>query len=183
MAQDNTTPVEMDDSLDDGDASSDHADINAINPPLLEAGKWPRDLEIELFNAMCTHKPVGVSRHFEIVGIYRHLLPRYPTITITDIWDHLNQLYNLSLLEERNEQEEEEPFLTLSTPAKGKSFVEFSLPKDVTDLESKPSSKQNVSSPLVDVSARASRSRETKPKERDSKKRGRPTKATPKKRR
>lgn len=96
--------------------------------PALVAGKWPRDLEIELFHAMCTHEPAGVNRHFEIVGIFRHLQPRFPTITIDDIWAHLNRLYDLESLEERKEAEDtESPILSDIKMPKGKDFIEFDI--------------------------------------------------------
>eukprot|EP00041_Stephanoeca_diplocostata_P042035 m.9968 g.9968 ORF g.9968 m.9968 type:complete len:177 (-) comp7111_c0_seq2:155-685(-) len=83
--------------------------------PALVAGKWPRDLEISLFNAMFDHKPVGVSRHFEIVGLFHHMAGRYPGLTIDDVWAHLKVLYDLDLLEEKEAPEDdsdsEEPAL------------------------------------------------------------------------
>lgn len=100
--------------------------------PALVPGKWPRDLETELFNAMCTHKPAGVSRHFEMVGIFQYMQPLYPSITVGDIWAHLRKLYNIDLLEERNEQDEEysTPLVKGLTLPKGKDYVEFELPTE-----------------------------------------------------
>ncbi|XP_065843122.1 MRG/MORF4L-binding protein-like [Oscarella lobularis] len=60
---------------------------------------WTPELEIELFHSMQGHKPVGVSRHFQMVHIHDKLSrATNRTFTITQIWDHLKSMYNLDEL-------------------------------------------------------------------------------------
>jgi len=96
--------------------------------PRLAPGLWPRDLDIELFNIMVDHKPIGISRHFRMVAIYDHLHKKQPNLTSTEIWEHLGKLYNLDVLEEMHDDGTTDPFDDMLP--KGKKFADFALPDD-----------------------------------------------------
>jgi len=101
-------------------------------PPLV-AGSWPRDLEIQLFDACAEHRPVGVDRHFRMVSILRHLRQWHPDLTTKHIWDHLNTAYDLSALEggvggEKDDPDEREfPFNHMPD---GNDTEDFNLPSE-----------------------------------------------------
>eukprot|EP00039_Didymoeca_costata_P032213 m.37085 g.37085 ORF g.37085 m.37085 type:complete len:167 (-) comp9241_c0_seq1:27-527(-) len=101
------------------------------SPPMraaLPSALWPRDLEMELFDVMCGHKPVGVSRHFRMIAIYRHLRNHQANLTSNDVWEHLNALYDMDTLEEGYGNDPGNPFELPPFVSKGKKFEEFSLP-------------------------------------------------------
>ena len=39
----------------------------------LEAGAWPRKLELELFQAISRLRPIGLNRNFIMVELTRHM--------------------------------------------------------------------------------------------------------------
>eukprot|EP00035_Acanthoeca_spectabilis_P034991 m.31896 g.31896 ORF g.31896 m.31896 type:complete len:209 (-) comp6986_c0_seq1:3632-4258(-) len=83
-------------------------DVTTLVPPLVP-GNWPRDLEIELLNALTSHKPIGSSRHFHMTAIFHHMVGRYPGLQIEDIWAHLGKLFNLTELEEKDADTDDDP--------------------------------------------------------------------------
>lgn len=63
--------------------------------------EWDADMEIQLFYAMVNHKPVGVSKHFQMLCIAEKLTNSITKeISIQDIWTHLETMYNLKMLDD-----------------------------------------------------------------------------------
>lgn len=86
--------------------------------------QWDVDMEVQLFYAMAGHKPVGINKHFHMACIWEKLSNSITKeITTRDIWDHLETLYDIPLLDE-----------TESVPFPNED-VDFSLPEsDFTSL-------------------------------------------------
>ncbi|XP_019640674.1 PREDICTED: MRG/MORF4L-binding protein-like [Branchiostoma belcheri] len=81
---------------------------------------WSVDLEINLFQAMRGHKPVGVNRHFQMACIHEKLnqmVNRH--ISVQQIWNHLDDMYDMPALHDS----EILPFPNSQT--------EFILPDDI----------------------------------------------------
>lgn len=60
---------------------------------------WTPDMEISLLYAMIDHKPVGENKHFHMIFIlekYNKLNEK--KMTVSQIWNHLNTLYDLNSL-------------------------------------------------------------------------------------
>ncbi|CAI2736960.1 unnamed protein product [Dicrocoelium dendriticum] len=93
-----------------------------------EAVSWSTQMEIELFHAILTHKPVGVDRHFQMIYIKSLLNSRPCTnkLTTSQLWEKLDSLYNMDELHES----EVNPFQF--------KIKEFCLPEEFTELRSKP---------------------------------------------
>lgn len=63
--------------------------------------QWDVDMEIQLFYAMANHKPVGINKHFHMACIWEKLSNSITKeISTQDIWKHLGDLYDLTLLED-----------------------------------------------------------------------------------
>lgn len=63
--------------------------------------EWDVDMEIQLFYAMANHKPVGIKKHFHMVGIWEKLTNSITKeISTQDIWKHLDTLYDMAMLED-----------------------------------------------------------------------------------
>ncbi|XP_014371591.1 MRG/MORF4L-binding protein isoform X3 [Papilio machaon] len=63
--------------------------------------EWDVDMEIQLFYAMANHKPVGIKKHFNMVGIWEKLTNSITKeISTQDIWKHLDTLYDMAMLED-----------------------------------------------------------------------------------
>ncbi|CAH8867791.1 unnamed protein product [Trichobilharzia szidati] len=86
--------------------------------------EWTCESEIHLFQGLMKHKPVGVSRHFEMMCLCNYLnsVLRKP-ITPEAIWKKLDTLFNM---EELHESE--------VNPFQGKT-KEFSLPEEFDSLK------------------------------------------------
>ncbi|XP_074643248.1 uncharacterized protein LOC141900317 [Tubulanus polymorphus] len=64
---------------------------------------WTIEQEISLFHAMRKHKPVGVTRHFQMACLHdkmNHSVVNNKTISTKDIWSHLRKMYDLAALNE-----------------------------------------------------------------------------------
>ena len=60
---------------------------------------WTTDMEISLLYAMIDHKPVGENKHFQMIFIYeKYNNLNDKKLTINQIRDHLNTLYDLNSL-------------------------------------------------------------------------------------
>lgn len=113
---------------------------------------WDSDMEIQLFYAMVNHKPVGVNKHFQMLSISEKLSNSIAKgVSIKDIWDHLETMYNLKLLDDTEPPTfpiEEAPF---SLPEKEfgalmkQKMKEFDVSDDMADARS-PSPKLRSSS-------------------------------------
>ncbi|CAH0717897.1 unnamed protein product, partial [Brenthis ino] len=83
-----------------------------------ETVEWDVDMEIQLFYAMANHKPVGISKHFQMACIWEKLSNSITKeISTHDIWRHLDTLYDMTMLDDT----EPIPFPNQETP--------FSLPE------------------------------------------------------
>ncbi|KAK7100519.1 MRG/MORF4L-binding protein-like [Littorina saxatilis] len=88
-----------------------------------QPGAWSVEMEVNLFHAMRSHKPVGVNRHFHMVLIHEKLSsPASKKLTAKNVWDHLSTMYDLQAL---NESE------ILPIPNK---IVDFKLPGELTQM-------------------------------------------------
>ncbi|KAG0039850.1 hypothetical protein BGZ83_002710 [Gryganskiella cystojenkinii] len=82
------------------------------------ANAWDETMEMALCYAAIKYKPVGMHKHFRMINLHRHFNKCSPTpCTITELWEKLGTLYDLSTLDEREdltlfmgdgEEEEEE---------------------------------------------------------------------------
>jgi MRG-binding protein len=63
---------------------------------------WTPQMEINLFYAMIDHKPIGENKHFHMIFIYEKFnnLNEEKKLSIDQIWQHLNELYDMQALEE-----------------------------------------------------------------------------------
>ncbi|KAA3676963.1 MRG-binding protein [Paragonimus westermani] len=86
---------------------------------------WSPQMEIELFHAIMSHKPVGVDRHFQMIYIKLLLNARLhcPPISTVQLWEKLDSLYNMEELHEC----EVNPFQSKTK--------EFSLPEEFSALK------------------------------------------------
>ncbi|KAG7192148.1 esa1-associated factor [Scheffersomyces spartinae] len=71
--------------------------------------KWTLDDEIMLFNLVCDHKPAGKNKHRNMVQIIdkinKHLPAGEQQFTASEIWDKLEELYNLDRVDQIEEFE------------------------------------------------------------------------------
>ncbi|XP_043218648.1 MRG/MORF4L-binding protein-like [Amphibalanus amphitrite] len=80
---------------------------------------WSAETEIHLFDAMTGYKPVGVNKHFQMLMILERFCSRVQQdVPAAAIWERLNQLYDMSALDDL----EALPFPNSQT--------EFGLPAD-----------------------------------------------------
>ena len=84
--------------------------IDVPQPP------WTYDLEIALFKAIVTYRPIGIHRSLRLVTILNAVNSQIPSsdspLTLQDIKSKLGELYNMEGLEEQEESEdttEEDP--------------------------------------------------------------------------
>uniref|UniRef100_A0A0X3Q203 MRG/MORF4L-binding protein n=1 Tax=Schistocephalus solidus TaxID=70667 RepID=A0A0X3Q203_SCHSO len=87
---------------------------------------WSLEAEIKLFHSLMHFKPVGLDRHFQMIC----LACRFndlggPACSISEIWDHLSELYDLN---ELNGSE------VIPFPTKSK---EYTLPDEFSVLKQK----------------------------------------------
>jgi len=84
---------------------------------------WNVDLEVSLFHAIHSHRPVGVNRHFQMIFLHDKLnsagIDR--KISSKEIWSHLMEMYDLAALNESDGL----PFPNKET--------EFCLPEEFTE--------------------------------------------------
>jgi MRG-binding protein len=60
---------------------------------------WTAEMEVSLFYAMIDHKPVGENKHFHMIFIYEKFNNLSDKkLSIEQIWEHLNLLYDLQAL-------------------------------------------------------------------------------------
>lgn len=72
------------------------SDEQALNPIL-----WNADTEVCLFYAMRGFKPVGINKHFHMMGIHKKFVESIGhSITSAQLWEHLASMYNLTVLDE-----------------------------------------------------------------------------------
>jgi MRG-binding protein len=78
--------------------------IDVPQPP------WTYDLEITLFKAIVTYRPIGIHRSLRLVTILNAVNSQIPSsdtpLTLQDIKSKLNELYNMEGLEEQEESED-----------------------------------------------------------------------------
>ncbi|KAJ2890928.1 hypothetical protein IWW38_003867 [Coemansia aciculifera] len=71
---------------------------------------WTPEVELALFLAMVGLRPVGIHRHFRLVNIYTRLLGRVEgtSLSMDDLKHRLDQLYNINMLDEIEEEEDDD---------------------------------------------------------------------------
>jgi hypothetical protein len=78
--------------------------IDVPQPP------WTYDLEIALFKAIVTYRPIGIHRSLRLVSILNAINSQIPTsetpLTLQDVKSKLSELYNMEGLEEQEESED-----------------------------------------------------------------------------
>ena len=99
---------------------------------------WTYDLEIALFKAIMSYRPVGMHKSLRLLSILNTINAQQPApdppITLQDIKHKLDELYDVAGIEDQEESEEaitedgSEPFLS-------QNFTEFQLPfEDVVGI-------------------------------------------------
>ena len=92
---------------------------------------WTYDLEIALFKAIMSYRPVGMHKSLRLLSILNAINAQHPAadppITLQDIKDKLDELYDVASLEE---QEESEEAVTEDSSEQllSQKFTEFQLP-------------------------------------------------------
>ncbi|KAJ1892175.1 hypothetical protein LPJ66_006500 [Kickxella alabastrina] len=73
-------------------------------------GLWTPEAELALYMAMVGLRPVGIHKNFRIVNIYTRLLSRLGSaeISISEIKSRLETLFNMSLLDEIDDEEDDD---------------------------------------------------------------------------
>ncbi|MCJ1249729.1 hypothetical protein MMC30_006955 [Trapelia coarctata] len=123
------TPTEM---VIEAPESGIMAKTDGATPEDPMTDPWTDEQEISLYKGMIKWKPVGMHKHFRMLSISQHLQnhghnPKSePHIGIPGIWKKLDSLYNLKVLDEREDSYGElgsedndpakEPFLPFSLP-------------------------------------------------------------------
>ena len=60
---------------------------------------WTPEMEVNLFYAMIDHKPIGENKYFHLIFIYEKFNNlNDKKLTIEQIWQHLNELYDMKAL-------------------------------------------------------------------------------------
>ena len=83
---------------------------------------WTYDLEIALFNAIISYRPIGIHKSLHLISILNSVnssssAPENP-LTLNDIKSKLDSLYNIQELEEQESE----------YSAQQEEFIEFELP-------------------------------------------------------
>ena|ERR1700686_2034811 len=82
---------------------------------------WTYDLEIALFKAIVSYRPIGIHKSLRLISILNsinaQLSPNDTALTLQDLKSKLDELYNMEGLEEQEESED--------TEEETKQFSEF----------------------------------------------------------
>lgn len=85
---------------------------------------WNPETEVCLFYAMRGYKPVGINKHFQMMGIHNKFSAALGhTVTSNQLWDHLSTMYNLAVLDDS----EGLPF--------DNSVKDFQLPEEIINYK------------------------------------------------
>ena len=97
----------------------------AVPPVDVPEPPWTYELEIALFKAIVSYRPVGVHRPMRLISVLNQVnSERSPTdspLTLKDIKAKLDQLYNIAAIEEQEDIEDR-------AAEDEKSFEEFPFP-------------------------------------------------------
>ncbi|RKP23657.1 chromatin modification-related protein EAF7-domain-containing protein [Syncephalis pseudoplumigaleata] len=84
---------------------------------------WTTAMEIALFRAVARHKPVGLHKHFRMMGVVEEYNRQSPIkLNAEDIWLHLANMYDLTSLDEMasaHAREEENDLVELKWQVSG----------------------------------------------------------------
>ncbi|KAJ1865501.1 hypothetical protein LPJ78_002675 [Coemansia sp. RSA 989] len=72
---------------------------------------WTPEAELALYLSMVGLRPVGIHRHFRVLNIYtrlQHRLGKTADISLTDMKNHIDSLFNMPLLDEIEDDYEED---------------------------------------------------------------------------
>ncbi|KAI9597512.1 chromatin modification-related protein EAF7-domain-containing protein [Syncephalis fuscata] len=91
---------------------------------------WTTAMEIALFRAIARHKPVGLHKHFRMMGVVEEYNRQSPIkLTAEDIWTHLAAMYDLTSLDEMAKENDQAELKWQDNNNNEHSGVEeFSLP-------------------------------------------------------
>jgi len=65
------------------------------------SGEWTSEEEVSLFQALRNHKPIGVSKNFQMLSIMHKIkISTGRPFTAEQIWNKLESLYQLDMLDE-----------------------------------------------------------------------------------
>ncbi|KAF7544514.1 hypothetical protein G7Z17_g9895 [Cylindrodendrum hubeiense] len=137
------TPVRDDDAMDvdtppPGDNADDAGDTKEPENNFNEL--WTDDQVASLFKGVIRWKPAGMHRHFRMIAISEHLRNHgfdpdlYPHTRIPYIWQKLRTYYNLEVIDERenfDEDETEDRYTEFSLPRE--QFLESMLQRAIAD--------------------------------------------------
>jgi hypothetical protein len=123
----------------------DHGRARIQGMPLptvdMPAAPWTYDLEIALFKAIMSYRPVGIHKSLRLISILNAVNTQYPStdppITLQDIKNKLDELYDIPGIEDQEEIEEAatEDSSNQSKSQQQRSFTEFQLPfEDVVSI-------------------------------------------------
>jgi MRG-binding protein len=97
---------------------------------------WDDEQEIQLFKSMIKWKPTGLHKHFRIISIHASMTShgfateKAPHTRIPGIWKKLHTLYDLDVLDARENDflfaDEPDPL----DPAEARAIPDFALPED-----------------------------------------------------
>ncbi|KAJ1974137.1 hypothetical protein H4R33_006859 [Dimargaris cristalligena] len=99
-------------------------DSKSLDSAVTDSVQWTPQMEVALFNAMVGRKPVGIHKHFRMVAIYHHFLNSgIQPCTTQDIWEKLDELFDLQVLDdmEFNSDEDDEDTKSRKHPSEPSS--------------------------------------------------------------